>query len=186
MEEIKEDYNLVTETYDDLDRLIYKNYYRSVVPYIKPGFNYAYGVINKKPKKLLYQDVYIYEGQKRIQSHIKRVYQPIIDFVSFVRVGSTNAVTATANFTCRSIIQASGFIWDANQNKLMNIAFMPPDFLKGGISSNTTSFIAYKEQNVTTGQKVHTVSSSGEIFFKAFAQVETGVLFSKTLRVAAL
>jgi hypothetical protein len=184
MEEIEKDYNLVTETYDDWDRLIYKNYYRGVVPSRK-------GITspnNKKPKKLLYQDVYVYEGKKRIHSHIKRVYQPMIDFIGLARGGSENTIiTATANFSCGSIILVSGFVWSANQDSLANLMCSPPNFLVKSFGDEPNALFLrgtqkYLENN-TLGQKVHSITEAGTVYFKAFAQIETGTLFSKTLSV---
>lgn len=181
MNEVKENYNLVTETYDDLDRLIYKNYYRTVTTYLITGYSPTY----KRTKKLLYQDVYVYEGKKRIQSHIKRVYQPIIEFTSLTRQNSD--VTATANIACGSIVQASGFVWSDVPDKLVNLMCRPPNFLYEGFYPSTNNGGTYKFlQPNAVGQKIHTITNESGIYFKAFAQIETGVLFSKTLYVDAL
>ena len=182
MEEIEKDYNLVTETYDDWDRLIYKNYYRAVVPSRQGSIPWlSYYPNNKKPKKLLYQDVYVYEGKKRIQSHIKRVYQPMIDFIGLQR--NSNNVTATANFSCGSIILVSGFIWSDTIDKLANLMCRPPNFLVEDFDNTGNGTQKYLENN-TVGQKVYTITgSSSPVYVKAFAQIETGTLFTKTLNI---
>ena len=176
--------NLVTYTYDDYDRLLYRNVYRGVASFrvgqIDPGWT-------KKPKKLLYQDVYTYEGMKRINPSIKRVYQPVLDFVSLIRDGSSgHFVTAIGNFTCRSPILVSGFIWSINSNLLLNIATKPKNFLKENpIASNVGSASGFQKflNPSTFGQKIYTFENASTVYVKMFAQIETGTLFSKTLSV---
>lgn len=184
MNEVKEDYNLVTETYDEWDRLLYVNYFRSDVPYrgatgggvqyIPPG--------DRRPKKLLYQDVYTYkEGTRRVAPSVRRVYQPEIGF-SASRDGST--ITLTGHFICRSKVLASGFIWNTTSaDRTMLEALTPQNYFK----PNQTPIPDITRQVYTgsnaLGTKTHTINSNDTHFIKAFVQIETGTLFSKTITI---
>lgn len=190
MNEVKEDYNLVTETYDDLDRLIYRNYYKFDVPYTSalnpdPSSNQRLYVPQevRKPKKLLYQDVYTYKGERRLSPSIKRVYQPVIDFTA-TRV--SNTITLIGNFTCRSKILASGFIWTTlNSEATVVNAMTPRDYFKSSIPLTgipSVSEQVYKGSSAI-GTKTRTINSATTHYVKAFVQIETGTLFSKTITV---
>lgn len=192
MNEVKEDYNLVTETYDEWDRLLYVNYFRSDVPYRgATGGDRGLGVLSipsedRRPKKLLYQDVYTYkEGTRRVAPAVRRVYQPEIDF-SASRDGST--ITLTGHFICRSKVLASGFIWNtASADRTMLEALASPNYFNGvatvpdELRANNANQI-YRGSNAL-GTKTHTINSNDTHFIKAFVQIETGTLFSKTITI---
>jgi hypothetical protein len=181
---------LVTYTYDDLDRLIYKNYYKTDVPYsISNGPRSGKSFVNeKKPKKLIYQDVYTYKGKRLLSPNIKRVHQPLIE-ASAIRV--INQVTVSANIMCQSTVLASGFMWSTNNDTIFRAMLRPANFFKYGDDSGNINmldagvslpFKSFKGPNAV-GAKRHIITSSPTIYIKAFAQVETGTLFSKTIEI---
>jgi hypothetical protein len=183
MNDIREDYNLVTETYDEWDRLLYVNYFKTDVPY-RSAINAKDGNIQfldsgeRRPKKLLYQDVYTYkEGTRRVAPAIRRVYQPVIDF-SASRNGSV--ITLNGSFICRSKVLTSGFIWSSDPQSVMNEALMPPNYFKNSSGLNDRQL--YRGANAL-GLRTHVINSASTRHIKAFVQIETGTLFSKTISV---
>lgn len=188
MNEVKEDYNLVTETYDEWDRLLYVNYFRSDVPYRGAiGGSFGLGVLSipsedRRPKKLLYQDVYTYkEGTRRVAPAVRRVYQPEIDF-SASRDGST--ITLTGHFICRSKVLASGFIWNTTSaDRTMLEALTPQNYFKPSIDAVPGITRQVYTGSNALGTKTYTIDNNDTHFIKAFVQIETGTLFSKTITI---
>jgi len=176
---IDENENLVTYTYDEWDRILYKNVYKTDVPY-RSAINANEGNIQvldeavKRPKQLLYQDVYTYkEGMKRVAPTIKRIYQPVIEFTA-TRVGST--ITMKGSFMCRSKVLASGFIYVTDPEDLKRIIMQPSNYFKGTNTPNRT----YRGSEAL-GTKIHTQNIGSSLSMRAFVQIETGTLFSKTI-----
>jgi hypothetical protein len=198
--------NLVTYTYDHLDRLLYRNVYKEDVPYMNvtnPTENWSFpnplgpgsNIVDrpdKRFKKLLYQDVYNYKGKTRLSPTIKRVYQPEISFTGAQRVGSSDSINLIANVTCRSKILASGFVWRNSLDNLRNFIFTPLDFYRvfvsngssqGGNSLNGEAVFGYPN---CLGKIQYSFEENDELYVKVFAQIETGTLFSETLTVPSL
>lgn len=175
---------LVTYTYDDYDRLLYRNVYQTDIKTQRSRFSSG-STLNSntdfKPKKLLYQDVYDYNNLG--QSTVKRVYQPVIEFVSAVRDSSTSAIIIlTANITCKSQVVASGFVSTTVSKEALLGAFLTPNTTSGNDLYDTASF---RGENAV-GTIVHTITQSPAaeiIWIKAYAVVATGTLFSKTIEV---
>jgi hypothetical protein len=180
---IDENGNLVTYTYDEWDRILYKNVYKTDVPY-RSAINANNGNIQnldtsvKRPKQLLYQDVYTYKkGIRRVAPAIRRVYQPVIDFTA---TKVSNIITLKSSFMCKSKVLASGFIWStSSSDATVGEAMMPPNYFKGG--GNLPRQV-YTGANAL-GTKIHTINSGSTHYVKAFVQIETGTLFSKTITV---
>lgn len=175
--------NLVTYTYDEWDRVLYKNVFRIDVPY-RSSVNAQNNSIqnipqqDRKPKKLIYQDVYTYKnGTRKVAPSIKRVHQPVIEF-SASRV--SNIITLNGDITCRSKVLASGFIWSTTGvDATVAEAMMPPNYFKGAASATRQIYTGAN----ALGTLTHTLTSASTHYVKAFAQVETGTLFSKTITV---
>ena len=170
--------NLVTYTYDHLDRILYKNVYQWEAPQItSDGFAppiESFKNVNpsdRLQKKLLYQDVYKYKRNSRLPNAIKRVYQPLIDFFSATRDG--NNLLFKANITCRSRVIASGFIHNANIASLAEQCYYPPDYQY--LNEN----LAIRKNQNAIGTISYSITSSVPVYVRAFAQTETGTLFSK-------
>ena len=172
--------NLVTYTYDHLDRILYKNVYQWEAPHItSDGQNPPYDSFrnvdlkDRLQKKLLYQDVHVYKKNSRLPNAVKRVYQPLIDFYSATRNG--NNLLFKANITCKSKIIASGFVFNISVQSLANVCYYPPNFLYDQSSFNT--IVKTKENAI--GTITGSTTTSQPLYVRAFAQTETGILFSR-------
>jgi hypothetical protein len=179
----EENEGLVTYTYDDYDRLLYRNVYqgdrsrRSRFFLKSDGFQPTVWEQADKigPKKLLYQDVYSYNNSTG-QKEVRRVYQPIIE-ISGIRDQSGYAV-ATANIICRSNVFASGFIYDTNKEALLQQFLYPSSERSDNLYRTAT---AIGKDGVGTIQT--TIQNTATLYVKAYAIVETGTLFSKTIEI---
>lgn len=171
--------SLVTYTYDDYDNLIYRNVYDGD----RNSFSRRFGLYNDgfpvsnntnfAPKKLLYQDVYTY-NKTTGQRETRRVYQPIIE-ISGERP-STPTVNVWANIVCRSNVLASGFITSTDKEAFVGQFLYPVQrslFSAGFKGKNATGYIT------------QTFAETATLYIKAYAMIETGVLFSKTLTILA-
>jgi hypothetical protein len=168
----KENEQYVKYVYDDKDRLYLRNVYQ--LSLTKSG---PLNVAINKPKKLIYQDIYIYRNSQT-PDEIRRIYQPIIEPPTGTRVGNT--LTFTSNIISKSPVYASGFIFDGNIETLMKRA-QYPDYRNlmspPSNSPNTRSFTS----NNAIGIITHTRNSASTLYIKAYCMVETGTLFSRTL-----
>jgi hypothetical protein len=162
----------VTYTYDDHDRLLYRNVYEGD-RIDKSSFfdNPTPNSINDRPKKLLYQDVYLYNNHG--VADIKRIYQPVIDILG-VRDGNDYAAV-TAHITSRSKVLGSGFIYSESKESLLS------QFLYPQPSLGSTSF----KGRHAAGTITQTIAINNTLYIKAYAIMETGTLFSKTLTLEA-
>jgi hypothetical protein len=164
----------VTYTYDDNDRLLYRNVYegdrigRSTLFADSASFSRQ-----DKPKKLLYQDVYLYNNNGL--SDIKRIYQPTIDIMG-VR-NDNDAAVITAHITCRSKVLCSGFIYndDLNPDKESILKkFLYPSRLLSNSQFRGRRAVGTIQTTIPNNVLLHV---------KAYAMMETGTLFSKTLTI---
>ena len=180
----------VTYTYDHLDRLLYRNVYQGDAPHLRQsptGTGKLAG--QRKPKKLLYQDYYTYNNNG-LRS-VRRIYQPIVEILPAVYDGDQDLNVLKANIICKSPVIASGFIWietnDTNEGKIKLM-------YKSMYTTNKFVFgdnPAHLEDDVylfrflgsnAVGPITYTLSNAPH-FAKAWAQVETGTLFSKTIQI---
>lgn len=191
----------VTYTYDHLDRLLYRNVYQGDVPHLRQawsGGNYS-GSTNstgklagqRKPKKLLYQDYYTYNNNG-LRS-VRRIYQPIVEILPAVYDGDQDLNVLKANIICKSPVIASGFIWietnDTNEGKIKLMyksMYTTNKFVFGGIPfdmGDSVYLFRFLGSNAI-GPITHSITPSGPtMHIKAWAQVETGTLFSKTIQI---
>lgn len=189
----------VTYTYDHLDRLLYRNVYQGDVPHLRQasqggyysGYSDGTGKLagQRKPKKLLYQDYYTYNNNG-LRS-VRRIYQPIVEILPAVYDEDPDTYTVTANIICKSPVIASGFIWiettDAGEGKakLMYKSMYTNNKFVLDYGSNTFDLnddvqgIRFTGRNAL-GAITHTLNVNGN-FIKAWTQIETGTLFSKTI-----
>jgi hypothetical protein len=190
----------VTYTYDHLDRLLYRNVYQGDVPHLRAvptgvgqynsGNPASTGKLigQRKPKKLLYQDYYTYNNNG-LRS-VKRIYQPIVEAPTFNFDDGIN--TIKTNILCKSPVIVSGFMYiqtgDENEAKakLMYKSMYTSIILVGGFNNNgdlgdNVSSVRFIGKNAT-GTITHTLPNS-VYYLKAFAQIETGTLFSKTIYI---
>lgn len=187
----------VTYTYDHLDRLLYRNVYQGDAAHRRgtKNTNDNPTVIKvagaRKPKKLLYQDYYTYNNNG-LRS-VRRIYQPIVETPTLTL--DDNGYTVKANILCKSPIIASGFIWinetnaDTAKAKLMyksmytqaslaiNVYNINPFDLGDGVEG--IRFIGRE----AVGTISYPLNSGITHYLKAYAQVETGTLFSKTIHL---
>lgn len=163
----------VTYTYDDNDRLLYRNVYdgdrarRSIFNSGTVGNN-----LNFKPVKLLYQDVYLYNNAGVCD--IKRIYQPEIDITGYRDDDSFARITAYV--TCKSKVLATGFIHAESKEDLLQ-SFLYPN---QGLYNNAD----YKGKNAI-GELKKLIANFNTIYVKAYVVMETGTLFSKTITIEA-
>jgi hypothetical protein len=163
----------VTYTYDDNDRLLYRNVYdgdrarRSIFNSGTVGNN-----LNFKPIKLLYQDVYLYNNAGVCD--IKRIYQPEIDITGYRDDDAFARVIAFV--TCKSKVLATGFIWNASKENLLE-SFLYPN-------KNLFNNADYKGKRAV-GELKKTIINFSTIHVKAYVVMETGTLFSKTITIEA-
>jgi hypothetical protein len=167
----KENEQYVKYIYDDKDRLYLRNVYE--LPIIKTG---RINVNNTKPKKLLYQDLYIYRNSQN-PDEIRRIYQPIITAPAGTRNG--NNLTFTSNIVSKSTVNASGFIFDENIDTLMKRA-QCPDYNDYRFTTATFNRRVFTGNNAV-GQISYSLTFASTLHIKAFCMIETGILFSKTL-----
>ncbi len=167
----KENEQYVKYVYDDKDRLYLRNVYQ--LSLTKSG---PFNVNINKPKKLIYQDIYIYRNSQN-PDEIRRIYQPIIEPPTGTRVGST--LTFTSNIISKSTVYASGFIFDGDIETLMK-RVQYPDYGRLMTSSPSTEARGFTGNNAV-GIITHTRNSASTLYIKAYCMVETGILFSKTL-----
>jgi hypothetical protein len=169
----KENEQYVKYVYDDKDRLILRNVYQADVNYsgIRRNRNY------KKPKKLLYQDLYTYRNSQT-PDYCRRIYQPNIAPPTGTRVGST--VSFETNIISKSKVLASGFMWYTEKDLLMKKA-QYPDYNALYRSSGSANNKTFAEDTNNVGKLNHTITSASTVYVKAYCMLETGILFSKTL-----
>lgn len=182
--------NKITYTYDAYDRIFLKNYYLGSVGRRRGGYPSFTGP--RKPKKLLYQDVYRYKSNiSNSVLRIDRIYTPIISSPTISRDGSN--VVLTANITSKSPILGSGFMYAHSlshnrENMLNTYTLYPPTmFYKPGINALTGNdgdsaprYIVYTGDN-GIGKISWSFTEAESIAVKAFCTMETGVLFSKAV-----
>lgn len=181
--------NKITYTYDSYDRVYLKNYYLGSVGRRRGGYPSFTGP--RKPKKLLYQDVYRYKSNiSNSVSRIDRIYTPTISLPTISRVGSN--VVLTAVITSKSPILGSGFMYAYSNtydrdNMLNTYTLYPPTMIyKPGINNTFNDgdtvprFIVYPG-NLGLGTITWSFTQSESIAVKAFCTMETGVLFTKVV-----
>jgi hypothetical protein len=189
----------VTYTYDHLDRLLYRNVYQGDVPHLRAvpnGGSYTSGSSatgkvagQRKPKKLLYQDYYTYNNNG-LRS-VRRIYQPIVEAPSFSRDENDYPILRT-NIICKSPVIASGFMWvqtnDSNDGKIKLMyksMYTTNKFVIGNnpIHLEDDVYLFRFLGSNAVGPITYTLNSYAIHFVKAWAQVETGTLFSKTIQI---
>jgi hypothetical protein len=187
----------VTYTYDHLDRLLYRNVYQGDVPHLRQTSERSYigsggtGKLagQRKPKKLLYQDYYTYNNNG-LRS-VRRIYQPIVETPSFSRDENDYPILAT-NIICKSPVIASGFMWiqagDSNEGKIKLMykgMYTTNKFVIGNnpIHLEDDVYLFRFLGSNAVGPITYTLNSNATYFVKAWAQVETGTLFSKTIQI---
>ena len=188
----------VTYTYDHLDRLLYRNVYQGDVPHLRQtsgldasGIGGGTGKLagQRKPKKLLYQDYYTYNNNG-LRS-VRRIYQPIVETPSFSRDENDYPILAT-NIICKSPVIASGFMWiqagDSNEGKIKLMykgMYTTNKFVIGNnpIHLEDDVYLFRFLGSNAVGPITYTLNSNATYFVKAWAQVETGTLFSKTIQI---
>jgi len=167
----KENEQYVKYVYDDKDRLYLRNVYQLTLTKSGP-----LNVSIDKPKKLIYQDLYIYRNSQN-PDEIRRIYQPIVEPPTGARVG--NNLTFTSNIISKSTVYASGFIFDENIETLMKRA-QYPNYSEYRLSSNISNRRVF-EGSSAVGNISHSMTIAPTLYIKAFCMIETGILFSKTL-----
>ena len=187
----------VTYTYDHLDRLLYRNVYQGDVPHLRQtnvrSFADSGGTGKlagqRKPKKLLYQDYYTYNNNG-LRS-VRRIYQPIVETPSFSRDANYRPILTT-NIICKSPVIASGFMWiqtyDSNEGKIKLMykgMYTTNKFVIGNnpIHLEDEVYLFRFLVSNAVGSITYTLNSNVTYFVKAWAQVETGTLFSKTIQI---
>jgi hypothetical protein len=179
----------VTYTYDHLDRLLYRNVYQGDVPHLRAVPNGTGKLAGqRKPKKLLYQDYYTYNNNG-LRS-VRRIYQPIVETPSFSRDENDYPVLRT-NIICKSPVIASGFMWvqtnDSNNGKIKLMyksMYTTNKFVIGNnpIHLEDDVYLFRFLGKNAVGPIAYTLNND-YYFVKAWAQVETGTLFSKTIQI---
>jgi len=186
----------VTYTYDHLDRLLYRNVYQGDAAHKRfTGVQddlpqKALIVGERKPKKLLYQDYYTYNNNG-LRS-VRRIYQPIVEAPTSTYNSSLSAYTIKTNILCKSPVIVSGFMYiqtgDENEAKTKLIyksMYTPIKLVRGfsndGSLGDNVSSVRFTGKNAT-GTITHTLPNESH-YLKAFAQIETGTLFSKTIYI---
>ena len=167
----------VTYTYDELDRVYLRNVYkddtvqRARYPGVPNYYLQGQTIAPQKPKELIYQDVHYYNTNTGDISYVKRLYKPTIT------TPVNNGGTITATVSSVSHIIAAGFHYNNDETNFC-IGVIQPKLLTqlGSYWHYTTS--------IPIGTAVTlTKSSAGAGFYKTFAIIETGTLFSPTLTI---
>lgn len=181
--------NKITYTYDSYDRVYLKNYYLGSVGRRRGGYPSFTGP--RKPKKLLYQDVYRYKSNISNEIlRIDRVYTPTISLQNISRAGSN--VVLTAQITSKSPILGSGFMYahnlTHNRDEMLNIytLYPPSQIYKPGSTQtfndgNSAPAVRVFRGDEGIGTIEWSFTESESIAVKAFCTMETGVLFSKVI-----
>lgn len=161
----------VTYTYDELDRVYLRNVYKddSVKRIRVNGSTWpGKGPGALKPKELIYQDVHYYNTNIGGVSKIKRIYKPTI--TTPVNVGGT----ITATVSSQSHIIAAGIHYNSNQESFCFRVIQP--YLLTQISQ----YWHYTTNIPLLSSVTLTKTSAGNGYYKTFAIIETGTLFSKS------
>lgn len=170
----------VTYTYDELDRVYLRNVYKDdTVQRARNQYipnNSSRGLViggPQKPKELIYQDVHYYNTNTGGISYVKRLYKPYL--TTPVNAGGT----ITATVSGQSHIIAVGFHFKSSaQEKEFCFTVIQP-FLLTQLNSywhHTTNIPLQTPVTITK-------ASAGAGFYKTFAVIETGTIFSKTLTI---
>lgn len=165
----------VTYTLDELDRVYLRNVYKddTVQRARNPGIGNTGGLVlsPQKPKELIYQDVHYYNTNVGGLAKIKRLYKPQIS----TPIDAGGTITATVS--SESHIIAAGFHYSANEDSFL-FKVIQPRLL------NQISSYWHHTFTVPIGTAVTlTKASAGGGYYKAFAIIETGTLFSRTLAI---
>lgn len=169
----------VTYTYDELDRVYLRNVYKD------DTVQRARGVPNtsgqgvpfggpQKPKELIYQDVHYYNTNIGGISYIKRIYKP--------HIGTPKNVsgTITATVSSQSHIIAAGFHYKptADQKEFCFIVVQPK------LLPNLSQYWHYTTNiPLLSSVTLTKTAAASPGYYKTFAVIETGTLFSKTLTI---
>jgi hypothetical protein len=184
----------VTYTYDHLDRLLYRNVYQGDAAHkrftgvLDDQPRKAIIVGERKPKKLLYQDYYTYNNNG-LRS-VRRIYQPIVEAPTFTF--HEGDYTIKTNIICKSPVIASGFMWiqtnDSNDAKIKLMykgMYTPIKLVRGynndGDLGDNVYSVRFIGKNATG--TITYILPNNAYYLKAFAQIETGTLFSKTIYI---
>jgi len=166
----------VTYTYDELDRVYLRNVYNDDTVQRARAPNgtsqgWVIGGKEQKPKKLIYQDIHYYNTNTGNISYVKRLYKPTIS----TPVNNSGTITATVSSV--SHIIAAGFHYSNNENDFCFTVIQP------NLLTRLNSYWHYTT-TIPLGTTVTlTKASAGAGYYKTFAVIETGTLFSKTLTI---
>jgi len=166
----------VTYTYDELDRVYLRNVYKddTVQRARSPYPTSSHGLViggPQKPKELIYQDVHYYNTNTGDISYIKRLYKPTIS------TPVNNSGTITATVSSESHIIAAGFHYSNNENNFCFTVIQP------NLLTRLNSYWHYTTNIPLLSAVTITKASAGVGYYKTFAVIETGTLFSKTLTI---
>lgn len=193
--------NKISYVYDKYDRMYIKNYYVGTVGRGRQkgarASKQTIFVGQRKPKKLLYQDVYRYKDNHSPDFfRIDRIYQPVISPVE-IFYESPGGYPKTKKFrsfiTCKSPILGSGFIFfignsGNRQSNLLRRTLYPDWDVYNPASGNTnTDIILFPGDSglgEITGQHTKTIPGPAGYSVKAFCTIETGVLFSPSISLS--
>ncbi|MFZ4600635.1 MAG: hypothetical protein ACOYNN_18485 [Terrimicrobiaceae bacterium] len=170
----------VTYTYDELDRVYLRNVYKDDT--VQRARNQGFGGNSQglsiggpqKPKELIYQDIHYYNTNTGDFSYIKRLYKP------FMSVPKNMGGTITATVSSQSHIIAAGFHYQNSANETQFCFRVVQPFLLTQLNSywhHTTNIPLLSAVTITKS------AAGGSGFYKTFAIIETGTLFSKTLTI---
>ena len=201
--------NQISYVYDKYDRVYIKNYYLGTVgrgrqKATPPGRNAGAKVQKsvfvgeKKPKKLLYQDVYRYKDYYTPDIFkIDRIYQPLISPIEItLNTGSRypKRWEYRSFISCKSPILGSGFIYSDSNNsttrkQTLLYRTLYPDWdiynpNSAHIPTGTVLYIGTAGLGEILGSYTKGIVGPGTRMVKAFCAVETGVLFSPAITLS--
>lgn len=166
----------VTYTYDELDRVYLRNVYKddTVKRARGPQGGGALTLGPQKPKELIYQDIHYYNTNTGDVSYIKRIYKPHIS----TPINDSGTITATVS--SESHIIAAGFHYKptADEKEFCFIVVQPKLLNQLGQYWHYTTNIPLLSSVTLTK-----AAAASPGYYKTFAVIETGTLFSKTLTI---
>ena len=167
----------VTYTYDELDRVYLRNVYKddTVQRARSPGGGQGTVIGGpQKLKELIYQDVHYYNTNTGDFSYIKRLYKP------FMSVPKNLGGTITATVSSESHIIAAGFHYKptADEREFCFIVVQPKLLTQlNQYWHHTTNIPLLSSVTLTK------TAAASPGYYKTFAVIETGTLFSRTLTI---